>query len=86
MLDSYTNAGCVSSKVSRNQRINAEQKSTLVDFMSDHLDFAQGKLLGVEGRKKHGELWDQLSALLNAEGEEPKSVTKWQKVCVHIGN
>ena len=38
--------------MSRNQRINSNQKSILVDFMAEHLDLAQGKLLGVEGRRK----------------------------------
>lgn len=63
----------------RAEKVAAEQKEILVDFMCDHMDFARGKLLGPEGKITSNNLWLVLCQQLNSVGPE-KSLTQWQRV------
>lgn len=62
----------------RQEKTSSEQKDMLVSFMLEHLDFAQGKLLGVEGRVNHNKLWEEVTQLLNRLDGATKNNVKWQ--------
>ncbi|KAK4882302.1 hypothetical protein RN001_005621 [Aquatica leii] len=67
-------------------KITAVQKENLISFMEDHSDFAEGKLLGVDGRKVRAALWEILATQLNSCDGPKKSTTKWQRVWIDLKN
>ncbi|KAG8231891.1 hypothetical protein J437_LFUL009740 [Ladona fulva] len=62
----------------RDTRATPVQLEKLLEYMIDHPEFAHGRLLGQQGRRKAMEMWESLTASLNALGSS-KPIYKWQK-------
>lgn len=67
------------SKAARN--VSYEQMKVLLDFMSQHVDFATGSLRSLEGRHTARQLWRDLTLILNnCRAGARKTVEKWSNV------
>ncbi|XP_073948265.1 uncharacterized protein [Choristoneura fumiferana] len=64
------------SKTVRN--VSYEQMKVMLDFMSQHVDFATGSLRSLEGRHTARQLWRDLTLILNnCQTGARKTVEKW---------
>ncbi|KAG8234099.1 hypothetical protein J437_LFUL014666 [Ladona fulva] len=57
--------------LARDTRASPLQLKKLLCFMKEHSEFAHGWLLEQQGRKKTMEMWELLTASLNALGSGP---------------
>lgn len=64
-------------------RPTAAQIDTLLNFLEEHRDLAQGNLRSIEGRTLTFRLWEEISTTLNAMGGCTKMMKQWQKVSFH---
>lgn len=61
-------------------KIKEEHWLTIIEFMEEHRDFANGKFSSVNGRDQFKKLWAELTSKLNGLGYGEKPAEKWQKV------
>lgn len=52
----------------------------MVAFMEAHNDLCMNRIQTIEARRASNNLWQQLTADLNAEGPPTKSCEEWKKV------
>ncbi|XP_071054261.1 uncharacterized protein [Onthophagus taurus] len=70
----------------REANMSYSQKAALVAFMTDHAEFLQGKVAGIERKEERNRLWEELTVLLNNIEGAVKDSTKWQKVWMNLKN
>lgn len=61
------------------KKATARQLEVMVDFMENHLEFAKGRLKGVDNES----LWNELRKKLNRYDGPTKKVVGWKKVCIY---
>lgn len=74
----------VSRKKTRAPKASNTQMEYLITYMSNHIAFATGKLLGARGKAAHDTQWQQLTEQLNSMVGPLKPVDGWKKVFTHM--
>lgn len=66
--------------VDKKKKRVGDQITALIDYMSNHREFAAGKFQEpLNGKRKNDNEWSELSKRLNEIGP-PKTVDQWKKV------
>ncbi|XP_046397672.1 uncharacterized protein LOC124164392 [Ischnura elegans] len=64
-------------------KMTQKKTATLVNYMSDHREFALGKFEGPTGRADHQKLWEEQADILALHGPL-KTLDQWKKINVDI--
>ncbi|XP_047027904.1 uncharacterized protein LOC124635984 isoform X1 [Helicoverpa zea] len=65
---------------SQSRHVSYEQVKHIIDFMSQHVDFASGNLRSLEARHTSKRLWAELTKILNScRGGTKKTADGWSK-------
>ncbi|XP_055912750.1 uncharacterized protein LOC129946547 isoform X1 [Eupeodes corollae] len=66
----------------RSSRVTGGQKTTLIEYRAENKPFARGQFSSLNSRQNNSETWESLSAQLNAQGPNVKTVEQWKKVYI----
>ncbi|XP_055912751.1 uncharacterized protein LOC129946547 isoform X2 [Eupeodes corollae] len=68
----------------RSSRVTGGQKTTLIEYRAENKPFARGQFSSLNSRQNNSETWESLSAQLNAQGPNVKTVEQWKKCWTDI--
>ncbi|XP_055911585.1 uncharacterized protein LOC129945732 [Eupeodes corollae] len=68
----------------RSSRVTGGQKTTLIEFMAENKPFARGQFSSHNSRQNNSETLESLSAQLNTQGPNIKTVEQWKKCWTDI--